>query len=135
MNIGKAQAVFEQIRSDKYSETEKLQAIWAVLEMPTHNGIKKDTILPKLMGISAPNIAEEAITPTVPTSPSTKKNVALGGILALALIVGIYTVRFMMDDTVKTAEDVEKIIGVMPLTVILEYQDKDKKKQGRHRRK
>ena len=40
-----------------------------------------------------------------------------------------------MDDTVKTAEDVEKIIGVMPLTVILEYQDKDKEKQGRHRRK
>ena len=73
--------------------------------------------------------------PTVPTSPSTKKNVALGGILALALIVGIYTVRFLMDDTVKTAEDVEKIIGVMPLTVILEYQDKDKKKKGRHRRK
>ena len=82
---------------------------------------KAVTYLPKLMGI--------------PSSPSTKKNVALGGILALALIVGIYTVRFLMDDTVKTAEDVEKIIGVMPLTVILEYQDKDKKKQGRHRRK
>lgn len=96
---------------------------------------KAVTYLPKLMGISAPNIAEEAITPAVPSSPSTKKNVALGGILALALIVGIYTVRFLMDDTVKTAEDVEKIIGVMPLTVILEYQDKDKKKQGRHRRK
>lgn len=96
---------------------------------------KAVTYLPKLMGISAPNIAEEAITPAVPTSPSTKKNIALGGILALALIVGIYTVRFLMDDTVKTAEDVEKIIGVMPLTVILEYQDKDKKKQGRHRRK
>ena len=45
MNIGKAQAVFEQIRSDKYSETEKLQAIWGVLEMPTHNGITKTTIL------------------------------------------------------------------------------------------
>lgn len=45
MNIGKAQVVFEQIRSDKYSETEKLQAIWGVLEMPTHNGITKTTIL------------------------------------------------------------------------------------------
>ena len=50
---------------------------------------KAVTYLPKLMGISAPNIAEEAITPAVPSSPSTKKNVALGGILALALIVGI----------------------------------------------
>ena len=45
MNIGKAQAVFEQIKNDKYSEDEKLQAIWLVLDMPTHNGITKDTIL------------------------------------------------------------------------------------------
>ena len=50
MNIGKAQAVFEQIRSDKYSETEKLQAIWAVLEMSTHYGIKKVTILESFRG-------------------------------------------------------------------------------------
>ena len=45
MNIGKACAVFEQIESDKYSEDEKLRAIWAVLDMPTHNGITKGTIL------------------------------------------------------------------------------------------
>ena len=51
MNIGKAQAVFEQIRSDKYSETEKLQAIWAVLEMPTHNGITKDTIFERAVEV------------------------------------------------------------------------------------
>lgn len=45
INIGKACAVFQQIKSDKYSEDEKLRAIWAVLDMPTHNGITKDTIL------------------------------------------------------------------------------------------
>lgn len=45
INIGKAQAVFQQIKSDKWSEDEKLRAIWAVLDMPTHNGISKDTIL------------------------------------------------------------------------------------------
>ena len=45
MNIGKAQAVFEQIKNDKYSEDEMLLAIWLVLDMPTHNGITKDTIL------------------------------------------------------------------------------------------
>lgn len=45
INIGKAQAVFQQIKSDKWSEDEKLRAIWAVLDMPTHNGITKDTIL------------------------------------------------------------------------------------------
>ena len=45
INIGKAQVVFQQIKSDKYSDDEKLRAIWAVLDMPTHNGVTKDTIL------------------------------------------------------------------------------------------
>lgn len=45
ITIGKACAVFQQIKSDKYSEGEKLRAIWAVLDMPTHNGITKATIL------------------------------------------------------------------------------------------
>lgn len=45
ITIGKACAVFRQIESDKYSEDEKLRAIWAVLDMPTHNGITKAMIL------------------------------------------------------------------------------------------
>lgn len=48
INVGKANAVFEQIESDKYSEDEKLRSILVVLDMPTHNGIKKDTILKAL---------------------------------------------------------------------------------------
>lgn len=45
MNIGKACAIFEQIKSDKYTEQEKLQAIKEVIAMPTHNGIRKDEII------------------------------------------------------------------------------------------
>ena len=45
MNIGKACAVFEQIDSERYTDDEKLTAIEMVLDMPTHNGITKDTIL------------------------------------------------------------------------------------------
>lgn len=45
MNIGKACAIFEQIQEEKYSDQEKLWAIKDVLDMPTHNGITKDTIL------------------------------------------------------------------------------------------
>jgi len=41
MNIGKAQAVFEQIKNDKYSEDEKLQAIWLVLDMHTQRYYKR----------------------------------------------------------------------------------------------
>ena len=45
MNIGKACAIFEQIESDKYSNTEKLIATDIVLNMKTHNGVTKDEIL------------------------------------------------------------------------------------------
>ena len=45
MNIGKATSIFKDIASDKFTVTEKLQAIRKVLYMPTHNGISKEQIL------------------------------------------------------------------------------------------
>lgn len=45
MNLGKANAIFKNIESDGYADEEKLIAIEMVLDMPTHNGITKDTIL------------------------------------------------------------------------------------------
>ena len=92
---------------------------------------KAVTYLPKLMGISAPNIAEEAVTPAYPTSPSMSKNVLLGAVLALIAVCGVLTIRFVLDDTVKTAEDIERLAGVMPLTVILESRDTDGKNKGK----
>lgn len=45
MNIGKAVAIFENIDSPEFSDEEKAEAIWLVLNMPTHNSITKDNIL------------------------------------------------------------------------------------------
>lgn len=45
MNIGKAVAIFENIDSPEFSDEEKAEAIWLVLNMPTHNSISKDKIL------------------------------------------------------------------------------------------
>lgn len=45
MEIGKAGAIFIQIDSDKYTPTEKAEAIYTVLGMATHNSFTKDTIL------------------------------------------------------------------------------------------
>lgn len=79
---------------------------------------KAVTYLPKLMDTSTPNIAEEAILPAAPSSPSLSGNIMKGGLLAAIIVLGILTVLFLMDDTVKTEEDVEKLIGALPLTVI-----------------
>lgn len=60
MNIGKACAIFEQIKSERYTDEEKLLAIHEVIEMPTHNGITKDTILNALKWLR--NYAIEEVT-------------------------------------------------------------------------
>ncbi len=76
--------------------------------------------IPVLMDTAQPNIAERAITPTQKSSPSMRRNVMIGGMLGLILVAGIFVLLFMMDDTMSTAEDVQRELGVMPLTVVPE---------------
>lgn len=76
--------------------------------------------LPKLMETPEPHIAEYAIVPVNKSSPSLTKNTMIGALLGLLLMLGIFTIQFLMDDTFKTAEDIEREFGVMPLTVIPE---------------
>ena len=103
------------------------------------------TYLPKLMETTAPNIAEKAVLPEGPCSPNLVKNIAIGAIGMLVLVMAVLTVLFLMDDTMRSAEEVEKAFGVMPLTVIpegdiAEISDKreiakEKKKAHKERKK
>lgn len=82
--------------------------------------VKAEEQLPKLMDAPKPNIAERAILPKHKSSPSLTKNTMIGALLLLLLTLAILTVMYLMDDTLKSAEDVEKHFGIMPLTVIPE---------------
>lgn len=81
---------------------------------------KAEEQLPKLMDAPKPNIAEEAILPVEKSSPSLTKNVMIGALLCLLLVLAFLTVMYLMDDTLQSAEDVEKHFGIMPLTVVPE---------------
>jgi capsular polysaccharide biosynthesis protein len=76
--------------------------------------------LPKLMETPEPHIAEYAIVPVNKSSPSLTKNTMIGALLGLLIMLALFTVEFLLDDTYKSAEDIEKDFGVMPLTVIPE---------------
>ena len=80
-------------------------------------GVKE---LPKLMETPEPHIAEYAIVPVSKSSPSLSRNTMIGALIGLLLMLGLFTIEFLSDDTFKTAEDIEKTFGVMPLTVIPE---------------
>lgn len=81
--------------------------------------------LPKLMGAPKPNIAETATVPVKRSFPSMTVNVMIGAILLLVLTLAVLTVMHVMDDTLKTAEDIERNFGVLPLTVIPEGRTDD----------
>lgn len=78
------------------------------------------TELPKLMETPEPNIAEYAIVPINKSSPNLTKNTMIGGLIGLVIMLVIFTIPFLLDDTFRTAEDIQKEFGVMPLTVIPE---------------
>ena len=81
---------------------------------------KAVTYVPDVMETATPNIAEDAIVPEHKSSPSLAKNTIIGALILTIVVAGFFVVRLLMDDTFKSAEDVEKAFGVMPLTVIPE---------------
>lgn len=76
--------------------------------------------IPLVMETSEPNLAESAIVPVEKKSPSITLNALIGGVMGAFLWMAFLTARFMMDDTLKNADDVEKFLGTMPLSVIPE---------------
>jgi capsular polysaccharide biosynthesis protein len=76
--------------------------------------------LPKVMEAPSPTIVEDAVLPVRRSSPSLSRNVIIGAMVLLVLVIGVLTVMYMQDDTIKSSEDMEKKLGIMPLATIPE---------------
>lgn len=85
-----------------------------------------------VMDIQAVNVAEEANLPEAPSSPSIAKWTGAGLLLGAFLCVMILVIRFLVDDTVKTSDDIEKYLGLSTLAMIPVMETADRHK---HRRK
>ena len=88
----------------------------------------------EIMSAEAVNTVEEGNLPENPSSPSMMKNIVIGGFLGCLLAVGIILLKFMLDDTIKTPDDVEKYLGlgVLASIPVQPGTKKSKKKKGRH---
>lgn len=71
-----------------------------------------------VMATDKPSIAEKAITPKAPSSPNLTKNIAMGGIVGTAIAVAIIVLGYLLDDTIKTEEDVRKYLQLNTLAEI-----------------
>lgn len=72
----------------------------------------------QIMDVNAVNVIYEADIPERPSSPNLKLNVAVSAMLGIAASVGVLTVIFVFDDTIRTEEDVEYYLGLSTLGVI-----------------
>ena len=69
----------------------------------------------EVMDTEAVNVVEEASLPIEKSSPSILKNTAIGYAVGLFLAIAIVIINYIMDDTIKTPDDVEKFLGVSVL--------------------
>ncbi|HIT90004.1 MAG TPA: protein-tyrosine kinase [Candidatus Merdenecus merdavium] len=68
-----------------------------------------------VMNIESVNLVDDANLPSGPVSPNVKKNVVIGGVAGAFLAALIILVVFILDDTIKSAADVEKYLGLTVL--------------------
>lgn len=89
-----------------------------------------------LTGVEIKSVDGElgAELPTTPIGPNMKLNVLLGFLIGFVLAVAIIIVRFMLDDTIKAQEDVEKYLGISVLGLIPEIETPDSKKKKKKRK-
>ena len=76
-----------------------------------------------MMEVVPPKIIDYGVVPTVKTSPSTVKNVAIGMLLGFMLSGGIVVLTTILDDTLKSEEDIEKHLGLSTLSVVPDRKD------------
>ena len=76
--------------------------------------VTADTVSSK-MDVKAPTIIEDAYLADEPDSPSMLRNVAIGGLLGLILSAGVFIIQFIMNDTIRREDDIEKYLGINTL--------------------
>ena len=87
-----------------------------------------------VMDIDAVNVVEEANMPTEKAGPSVAKWTLFGGILGVLLVCVAILIHYLMDDTIKTSEDVEKYLGLSTLALIPVAVDENNAKQKTKRK-
>ena len=91
------------------------------------------------MSTDKPNIMSLALEPANPVSPSRTRNILLGFGLGALLAAVVIAIRFLLDDKIKTADEIRDCAGLVTLALVpLDESDApvqgDKESTGREKR-
>lgn len=76
------------------------------------------TRIADVMNTDEPSVVERAVVPAKPSSPSLPRNVLLGGGGCFTAAAAIICATFLMDDTIKTSDDVKRYLHLNTLAEI-----------------
>ncbi|MBR6424821.1 MAG: capsular polysaccharide biosynthesis protein [Oscillospiraceae bacterium] len=84
--------------------------------------------LPEVMGVrdSIPTVVDSAVLPTTPSNMNYLRNIAIGLLLGLVVIVAIYVIQYLLNDSFDSSDDVEKYLGIVPIAMVPENGQKHK---------
>ncbi len=94
----------------------------------------------KIMDVAEPTIVEEGYMQPDPSSPNTPRNIVIGGLIGVFLAAGVAIVLYLLDDTIKDADDIEKYLGLTNLGLIpvesngVKQSELDRKKKKRQKK-
>ncbi|MDO4304996.1 MAG: Wzz/FepE/Etk N-terminal domain-containing protein [Bacillota bacterium] len=88
-----------------------------------------------VMDFESVNVVETANMPTEKAGPSVVKWTLIGGMAGVFLICAIILVQYLLDDTIKSSEDVEKYLGLSTLALIPVAADESSNKKRKKKRK
>ena len=86
----------------------------------------------EIMEMIPPKIIENGTVATRKTSPSNGKNAVLGALAGMVLVCGVIVIQVIMNDTVRTEEDVERYLGLTVLASVPLREGEERTKPGHH---
>ena len=128
--------VLEQLTIENPNDTRILK-ITATTETPLLSKSIADEFatvsqkrISQIMCTDEPSLIAFGYVSDEPVNVHTAKNTAIGAMLGLILVAGIVIVHYLMNDTIRTSEDVEKYLGLNTLAAVpLQAGDKKKRKK------
>lgn len=87
-----------------------------------------------VMNTEAVNVVEEANLPIEQSSPKVLMNTAIGGAVGIFLAVAVVVLIYVLDDTLKNPDDIERYLGCSVIASI-PMTEEDQKKKKKHKKK
>ena len=72
----------------------------------------------QIMDSQEPTIIDMGYASPNPSSPNTSRNIIIAAVIGIIIAAGVIIVIHLMDDTIKSSEDIEKYLGISTLGLI-----------------